>query len=889
MTNTASMKETIRSLKGSDDRILIGQTLGALIREVPKALENIELFDLALDLVISVYDRRARTEFLGMLLKGMPCTGPFRDIYRRAMKAAITTADVLPERHHRTTELLKLAQELPVTEDFEDMRVWAWRLALGLPAEPRHEKPALEDLAKELPKSKDYSFYRGYTLLGMAARLPTHPPFLELYREAIALALEATAQVDEPYYKRYALAYITKELAGRPGCEDLFLRAFMESYQASMEIKDNFAREHALVDLLRDIPFKRPFYDLILKIMEEALAFFRVRSWMEDVEVTDVVDFIFSAEELSLKDSKKKKFSREKYAKRLAKIIEKRGPEFGDIRLIDVLRPYTHVWIKPGVLREAAKKTVARIEALKKTFHGLEIERPVLVGGTSLAPGTSARSGPATVAEGCVAIDLGATNTLVMRRRPGQPPEFVPLDPLSINYGGAVLVPTVISRETDTIGAEVFDEDPVVNIKQMILEGKEEGASQMERFLRVLYRKIEGSVVRSGWFKVFSGKKGDVLYITVPIGFTSYRNTLEGIARRVFKGLDVEFIEEPLAAAVGYQVAGEEDSVIMMIDFGGCTLDCMVLRLNRDGVQVIAKPERAQVLGGHDIDRWIAELLAKKAGFTGEIMRPLLLEAEKIKIALSEHQSVPFEWHGRRVAEITRYDLEEALDAHDFYRLVDRTINYVLARAAKVGLNRKAIDAVILTGGSSQIPSFRDKVSDIFPELRAKNLVFDHSPLTAVAEGAALYGTRDIVDRHLGMAYAVRHVTGSKEDPFTYTIVMEKGESLPVRRSFTIRPAMRLGAQKEVLIEIYEVPEALVARRWVEEDGVELLKQKIVDTRELYLNSLKSVKLTLPSLPEAHDDEVPSHTLELILDENGNLSMRWEGTDEVVDTGVRLQ
>ena len=492
--NTALMKDTIRGLKGSDDRILIGQTLGAVIKEVPKALENIEVFDLALDLVLSVDDVRARSEFLGVLLKGMPCTGPFRDVYARAMKAAITTADVLAQRHHRTTELLKLAQELPVTEDFEDMRVWAWRLALGLPAEPRHEKPVLKDLAKELPKSKDYTFYRGYTLLGIAARLPTHPPFSDLYREAIALALDATAYADEPYYKRYALTYMAKELAGKPGCEDLYLRAFRESFNASMEIKDNFAREHALVDLLYEIPITRPFYDLILEILEEALAFFRVRSWMEDVEVTDVVDFIFSAEELSLKDSKKKKFSREKYAKRLAKILNKRGKEFRDIRFMDVLRPYTHVWIKPGVLREAAKKTVARIEALKKTFHGLEIERPVLVGGISRTPGATGRTGPATASEGCVAIDLGATNTLVMRRKPGQPPEFVPLDPLSINYGGAVLVPTVISRETDTIGAEVFDEDPVVNIKQMILEGKEEASAHMERFLKILYRQIEGSV-----------------------------------------------------------------------------------------------------------------------------------------------------------------------------------------------------------------------------------------------------------------------------------------------------------------------------------------------------------------------------------------------------------
>ncbi len=881
--NSASVKDTIKALKGSSDRIRIGQTLGTVLSDVPKALESIEVFELALDLAVSVDDARSRGEFLSMLLKGMPCTGPFKPVYTRAMKEAIKTADALTEHHHRTTELLRIAQELPVTEDFVDLRVRAWRLALGLADDSAQGKASFKAIAKELPKSKDYSFYRGYTLLGLAAQLPLHPPFFQIYRDALALAMEASNYCEEPYYKRYALIYMTRELKGKPGCEDLLLMAFEASLKASLEIQDNFAREHALVDLLEEIPVEPFFYDLIIEILERAFAFFKVRSWMEDVEVTDVVDFIFSAEELSLKDSKKKKFSREKYAKRLAGILDRRGKDLLDIRFLDVLRPYTHVWIKPAVLRESVKKTIARIEALKKTYHGREIERPVLVEGISRPAG--AVSGAVRAAsEGCVAIDLGATNTLVMRRKPGQPPEFMPMDPVSINYGGAVLVPTMISRETDTIGAEVVDGDPVVNIKQMILEGKDEAAAQMERFLRVLYRYIEGSVAKSGWFKVFSGKKGEILYITVPIGFTSYRKTLDDIAGRVFKGMEVEFIEEPLAAAVGYQVAGEKDSVVMMIDFGGCTLDCMVLRLSRNGVHVIAKPERAQVLGGHDIDRWVAELLAKKAGITGEVTRPLLLEAERLKIALSEHESVPFKWGGRKVADITRYDFEEALDAHGFYRIVDRTINYVLARAAKVGLAQGSIGAVILTGGSSQIPSFKDKVSDIFPELRSQNLVFDHSPLTAVAEGAALYGTRDIVDRHLAMAYAVRYATDSEDERFSYSIVMEKGESLPVTRSFSVRPARRLGVQTEILLELYEVPEALVARRWVEEDGVELLKQKIIDTRELFLNSLKSVKLPLPEGYEEGDLR-----LSLVLDESGRLSIKWAGSNEAIETGVRLQ
>jgi len=880
----AGIKETIKGLRGSTNFIAIGQALKEVLRDYPRVIENLEIFELAFDLVGSIEDVRPRVELLSALLKGMPCTGPFTPLFTRTIEAAIIAADALTQTRHRTTEMLRLARALPATEGFEDMRVHAWRLALGLPDKPRFEEPSLEKIAAELPKSKDYGFYRGFTLLGVAVQLPQTPLFMDLYREAISLAMDASAYVNEPYYKRYALKVIAEELSEKKGCEDLFFRAYVKSYKAALELKDNFAREHAFVDILGEIPITAPFYDLILEILPKALAFFTVKSRVKDLEVTDVVDFILSAEELTLRDSKKRQFEREKYAKRLAKVLETRGKAFNDLRFIDVLRPYTHIWIKPAELREAVKVTLASIESLKKTFHGREIKRPVLIGKVTHSAGKplAHRAAPITSA-GCVAIDLGATNTLVMKRKSGQSPEFISLDPVSTSYGNATIVPTIISRETDTIGAEVIDEAPVVNIKQRVMEGKEGAGSEMERFLTILYSHIEGDLVKPGWFKLFSSNKGDILYITVPIGFTSYKKTLEEISRKVFKGLNVQFVEEPLAAAVGYQVAGETESLVMMIDFGGCTLDCMVLRLSVKGVHVIAKPERAQVLGGHDIDRWIAGFLARKAGITGGLSRALILKAEKIKIALSEAESTPFEWDGVLVGDITRYDLEEALEAHDFYRLVDRTISYVLRRAEKVGTRKDSIGAVILTGGSSQIPSFKDKVCDIFPRLRADNLVFDHSPLTAVAEGAALYGTRDVVDRHLAMAYAVRYATGSEENPFSYSIVMEKGECLPVSKTFSVKPAGLLGGQREILLEIFEVPDVLVVRRWVSEEGIEVLKQTISDTRELFLNGLKSIKLPLPP------SGLEKIRISLLVDEKGNLTIKAGDDDKAIPTGVRLQ
>ena len=232
---------------------------------------------------------------------------------------------------------------------------------------------------------------------------------------------------------------------------------------------------------------------------------------------------------------------------------------------------------------------------------------------------------------------------------------------------------------------------------------------------------------------------------------------------------------------------------------------------------------------------------------------------------------------------MTREEFESILDKHDFYKFIDRFILYVIKRAEKVGLKKERIEAVLLTGGSSQIPSFKEKIGHIFPNLRVQNLIYDHSPLTAVGIGAALYGTREIVDRHLGMAYAIRYATREKETTHSYSIALEKGEHLPLEKTFRITPARKLGAQSEVSIELFEVPEALVSRRWVREEGVEFLKQELIQAREAALKGLKVV--TLPFKEHLMEDIF----ITLVISEDGMLSVRYGPDNRPVDTGIRLQ
>ncbi|MBI5875859.1 MAG: hypothetical protein HZB81_08495, partial [Deltaproteobacteria bacterium] len=76
------------------------------------------------------------------------------------IKNAIEAADGITEPISRKTKLLRIADELPKTEEFTKLRLHAMRLALDLADTAQHKKASLEEIAHELPKSSDISFYR---------------------------------------------------------------------------------------------------------------------------------------------------------------------------------------------------------------------------------------------------------------------------------------------------------------------------------------------------------------------------------------------------------------------------------------------------------------------------------------------------------------------------------------------------------------------------------------------------------------------------------------------------------------------------------------------------------------------------------------------------------
>jgi len=704
--------------------------------------------------------------------------------------------------------------------------------------------------------------------------------------EAIKLAIAAAKTIEEPYYKKYALTYIAEDISNIPEAYPLFKETIMEAFDAAIAIQEPLVRMHALIDILKLSPKTVDFFPQLQQTLRDILDFYSVKKRIKDITPLEVIDFILVAEDKGIKDSKKTRYTKTKYAHILAKELEQFGLLLNDIRLIEILKPYTHIWIQPKELRNAVGKIVAHLEDLKNRFHGREIERPIFI--SEYFPGhrghrTSSHTSSRMIKD-CISIDLGATNTVIMRRRWGSQPEFIQLKSISKHYHEVPIVPSVLSLKGDSIGTAVVGDERVSNFKKMLLEDRQETRKHMERYLSILYQHLRETVQPQRWTSIFSNNITDRIYITVPIGYPTYKKSVKEIAERVMKGTDVELLEEPLAAAIGYQIAEDKDKIVMVIDFGGSTLDIMIVRLNIDEVHVVAKPDRSKMLGGHDIDGWLAQYLARKIGWEAERPpRELLEKAEEIKIALSDNNEATFTWNGSEICRVSRKTFEEILDRHDFYKIVDRSISYVLWKAEKVGIKKEMIEAILLTGGSSQIPSFKEKISYLFPELHNKNAIYNHSPFSAVAMGAALYATRNIDDRHLGLAYAIRYKTGDEDIPFAYEIVFEKGEAYPFEKTFKVRPARSLGEQREIYLELFEVPERFIVRRWEKEGGMEFIKQVIKPIDQIALRGLKISTLTFD---EPIEDEVQ---ITFCVNDAGELKIRYGKENKETETDLRLQ
>ena len=191
-------------------------------------------------------------------------------------------------------------------------------------------------------------------------------------------------------------------------------------------------------------------------------------------------------------------------------------------------------------------------------------------------------------------------------------------------------------------------------------------------------------------------------------------------------------INEPTAAAMAYLFNSSREETLLVVDWGGGTLDVTILE-HIDGVFIERASKGIQKLGGLDFDTALAETVSAMVdGFdtwTREQRHWFRLDMEKAKILLSSQEETNVLLQGGHSLNITRDMLLDAVRP-----LVERVREPIQRCLADIGGQPSDIDTVLLVGGTCKMPAVRDFVSDVLERAPAEGI----DPMTAIAEGAAV-------------------------------------------------------------------------------------------------------------------------------------------------------
>lgn len=329
--------------------------------------------------------------------------------------------------------------------------------------------------------------------------------------------------------------------------------------------------------------------------------------------------------------------------------------------------------------------------------------------------------------------------------------------------------------------------------------------------------------------------------VTVPAnsrGLARYRTKIcAGMA-----GIEVAaLINEPTAAAMAFAQRESSDKSVMVVDWGGGTLDVTILNIS-NGVFIEESSKGIQHLGGLDFDRVIYQRLTDDIpdvdSWDASQVAFAELEVERAKIMLSNQDEVSLRLPDGNRRALTRRRLAEWVA--DLIHQVDGPVETCLADRR---MSFNSIDQVVLVGGTCMMPAVRDHLTDLLGQEPAKGV----TPMTAIAEGASiaaaiLAGEYD-ADFFVSTEHALGTVAVDGSGGLEFSPVIPRNQKLPARESSTYVPVSDF--QEVVRVNVIEGdpdepldhPDNVVLKEWeialdpkpMSEAGIEVEFQYDVD------------------------------------------------------------
>ena len=491
-----------------------------------------------------------------------------------------------------------------------------------------------------------------------------------------------------------------------------------------------------------------------------------------------------------------------------------------------------------------------------------------------------------------IAIDFGTSNTVIARWNPvTQQPETLNIPELSIQQGlNPPLIPSLLYVEDASnsqffVGQQVRNRGVDVKGDSRFFRSFKRGiGTDIQGFLPELDGRNITFEQIGEWYlqkviKELSSVEGglDSLVLTVPVdSFEAYRHWLG----KVCESLPVEqvrMLDEPTAAALGYGLT--EEDLLLVVDFGGGTLDLSLVRLDKSVKQESKQPlgfllkfgnkslaedskqkvktarvlaKAGQSLGGTDIDNWLTDYFAKNQGLA---ISPLTTRlAEKVKIQLSTQNQASEVYFNDETfesyeLELNRDSFENILQENSFFAMLDESMAQLLQQARRQGIEVADINAVLLVGGTSQIPAVQTWIQNYFDsdKIRSKQA------FEAIAHGALQLAQGVEVKDFLYHSYGIRY-WNRRQNQHNWHPIIKEGQPYPMNKPVELYLGASLENQPSIELIIGELG-AESSGTEVYFDGDRLITRR-VETNEITVKPLNDsdgarniANLTPPGFP----------------------------------------
>ena len=421
------------------------------------------------------------------------------------------------------------------------------------------------------------------------------------------------------------------------------------------------------------------------------------------------------------------------------------------------------------------------------------------------------------------AIDFGNSNTVIARwNEASQDAEILTVPEFSMS--GSFLIPSEIAYEPDGrfyVGTQIPRKSSPESRKFRWMKRYINLRSPYS--LRVGERRVDAGQAAEDFLHTLtaalfteSEQRPDELILSVPVeSFEHYSNwLLNGVS--AFEGLPLRLIDEASAAAAGYGLHLHPGDTLLVVDFGGSTLQAVCVAVAEEGMKqgrccrVLGKAGCS--LGGMTLDRWLYEDVLRRMKKSENdpavrvISAQLLNYCENVKKQLSESESVLFDFFPEDVFLLTREDLTGIYRDHGLFDSLDSVAEEALRSAEDHGLVRGDLTAVLPVGGSCLIPALWDHLDRHFPEGK----VIRGEPLGAVARGAAVIAGGMHIYDFIQHSYAIRY-----SDPlsggYAFRTIVPKGTKYPQERvTNPLRLKASYDGQLRFGIAIYELREGAI-------------------------------------------------------------------------------